>query len=131
MTVDAYFVVRNAGENGVLSVLAEMQKYRDDVRVLGVGLQRIAGSLLEGKEVQPQDKTRVLHFMSITSPHVCYSIPSGSVHRPHMVAKELCEVRASILSYPCEGRTKFMSFLRSTTTPARYEFFEDETAMVG
>lgn len=49
ITADAHFHVRNASEHGALSVLKVMFKYRDDLRVQGVGLQRIAGSLLEGE----------------------------------------------------------------------------------
>lgn len=49
ITADPYFHVRNASDHGALSVLNVMFKYRDDLRVLGVGLQRMAGSLLEGE----------------------------------------------------------------------------------
>lgn len=50
ITADAYFHVRNASELGALSVLNKLMfKYRDDLRVQGVGLQRMAGSLLEGE----------------------------------------------------------------------------------
>lgn len=52
ITADPYFHVRNASEHGALSVLKVMFKYRDDLRVQGVGLQRIAGSLLEGELVR-------------------------------------------------------------------------------
>eukprot|EP00904_Undaria_pinnatifida_P001545 jgi/Undpi1/11391/HiC_scaffold_30.g13688.m1 len=44
---DPYFHVRNVSEHGALSVIKLMFKHRDDLRVQGVGLQRMAGSLLE------------------------------------------------------------------------------------
>lgn len=46
---DPYFHVRNVSEHGALSVIKLMFKHRDDLRVQGVGLQRMAGSLLEGE----------------------------------------------------------------------------------
>lgn len=49
ITADSYFHVRNASEHGALNVIKVMFKHRDDLRVQGVGLQRMAGSLLEGK----------------------------------------------------------------------------------
>ena len=48
ITADPYFHVRNASEHGALNVIKVMFKHRDDLRVQGVGLQRMAGSLLEG-----------------------------------------------------------------------------------
>ena len=48
ITADPYFHVRNASEHGALNVIKVMSKHRDDLRVQGVGLQRMAGSLLEG-----------------------------------------------------------------------------------
>lgn len=48
--MDPYFHIRNASEHGALSVLKVMLKYQDNLGVLGVGLQRMAGSLVEGKK---------------------------------------------------------------------------------
>ncbi|CAN0035469.1 unnamed protein product [Ectocarpus fasciculatus] len=50
ISADAYFHVRNASEHGALNVIKLMFKHRDDLRVQGVGLQRMAGSLLEEDE---------------------------------------------------------------------------------
>ncbi|CAM9678223.1 unnamed protein product, partial [Hapterophycus canaliculatus] len=47
---DAYFHVRNASEHGALNVLKLMFKHRDNLYVQGIGLQRMAGSLLEEDE---------------------------------------------------------------------------------
>lgn len=46
--VDAYFVIRNAREHGASNVLRVMNKYPEDLRVQGVGLQCMASSLIEG-----------------------------------------------------------------------------------
>ncbi|CAM9108690.1 unnamed protein product [Ascophyllum nodosum] len=47
ITVDPYFHVRNASEHGAMKVLEVMNKYGNNLHVQGVGLQRMAGSLLE------------------------------------------------------------------------------------
>jgi len=64
IAADAYFHVRNASEHGALSVLKVMFKYRDDLHVQGIGLQRIAGSLLEGERLT---KLAVVGFSFIVS----------------------------------------------------------------
>lgn len=48
VTVDAYFAIRNASEYGTQNILRVMNKYRDDIKIQGAGLQCMSSSLLEG-----------------------------------------------------------------------------------
>ncbi|CAN0106264.1 unnamed protein product, partial [Discosporangium mesarthrocarpum] len=48
--VDAYFLIRNAQERGAMAVLGVMEKFRQNLSILGIGLQCMAGSLLEEDE---------------------------------------------------------------------------------
>lgn len=57
---DAYFHVRNASEHGALNVLKLMFKHKDNLHVQGIGLQRMAGSLLEGERVRGYDAGQAL-----------------------------------------------------------------------
>ncbi|CAM9197257.1 unnamed protein product, partial [Choristocarpus tenellus] len=50
IAVDPYFLVRNAKEQGTMAVISLMDKHSNNITMAGIGLQCMAGSLIEEDE---------------------------------------------------------------------------------